>query len=151
MQAVAFWAQSRHAALRTLKHSTTASTLEARISVDLHACLPQGLPSPAKILMLRMLLRKPSWFHLNSLKYADVPDIHAAADQLHAAGLVCFCNDSSADVKGLVSRCCSQTLKQALQQLLPPLHPMRNGARSKAELAQACQVGPKLGATGGKE
>jgi hypothetical protein len=70
-----------------------------------------------------------------------VPDVPAAADQLYAAGLIRFCHEPGADTPALISSCCISTLRQALQQLLPPMHPMRAGARSKAELVQTCQVG----------
>jgi hypothetical protein len=48
----------------------------------------QSLPAAAKALLLRLLLRKRTWFQLCSLAYADVPQPEAAASRLAAVGLL---------------------------------------------------------------
>jgi hypothetical protein len=50
--------------------------------------LPQVLPAAAKALLLRLLLRKRTWFQLATLGYADVPQPDAAASRLSAVGLL---------------------------------------------------------------
>lgn len=48
----------------------------------------QSLPAMAKALLLRLLLRKRTWFQLGSLAYADVPQPEAAARRLAAVSLL---------------------------------------------------------------
>lgn len=48
----------------------------------------QSVPPAAKVLLLRLLLRKRTWFQLSSLAYADVPLPEAAARRLAAVGLL---------------------------------------------------------------
>lgn len=48
----------------------------------------QALPAAAKALLLRLLLRKRTWFQLSTLAYADVPQPETAARRLAAVGLL---------------------------------------------------------------
>jgi hypothetical protein len=56
----------------------------------------QSLPPAAKVLLLRLLLRKRTWFQISSLSYEDVPQPEAAARRLAAVGLlqvgICCCS-----------------------------------------------------------
>jgi hypothetical protein len=57
-------------------------------------CPLQVLPAAAKALLLRLLLRKRTWFQLATLAYADVPQPDTAASRLAAVGLLQVRDDS---------------------------------------------------------
>jgi hypothetical protein len=130
--------QSFHAAQQVQQHrtSTAPSTtcFTDVILVVLHPfSLPvflQVLPPPAKCLLMRLLLRKRTWFALDSLSYPDVPDTAAAAAQLAGAGLIGYVHEPGADLAGLLPQLPAAVLKQLLGVLLPRNHPGLVAARA---------------------
>lgn len=92
----------------------------------------QSLPSASKALLLHLLLRKRSWLQLSSLRYQDVPEPGAAAQQLSAAGLLRWLADGPADVSSVVTDMPVEVLKRVLADVLPKNHPARVTAASAA-------------------
>jgi len=93
---------------------------------------PQALPAAAKVLLLRLLLRKRTWFQLSTLAYADVPRPEAAANRLSAVGLLCWDSHPAADLDSLLQELPVVVLKQVLAALLPRGHPAVQGAAAAA-------------------
>eukprot|EP00878_Enallax_costatus_P015138 GHUV01015850.1.p1 GENE.GHUV01015850.1~~GHUV01015850.1.p1 ORF type:complete len:977 (+),score=369.04 GHUV01015850.1:95-3025(+) len=83
----------------------------------------QALPSTARSLLLRLLLRKRRWYSLAGLSYSEVPDVPTAAAQLRAAGLVCWSSDADADLDSLLPELPAVMLKAVLAKVLPRKHP----------------------------
>uniref|UniRef100_A0A383VBR8 Fanconi-associated nuclease n=1 Tax=Tetradesmus obliquus TaxID=3088 RepID=A0A383VBR8_TETOB len=97
----------------------------------------QALPPPAKCLLMRLLLRKRTWFALDALAYPDVPDTAAAAAQLSGSGLLCYSHEPGADLAGLLPQLPAAVLKQLLALLLPRNHPGMAAARARSGAAAA--------------
>ncbi|WIA36406.1 hypothetical protein OEZ86_007718 [Tetradesmus obliquus] len=97
----------------------------------------QALPPPAKCLLMRLLLRKRTWFALDALAYPDVPDTAAAAAQLSGSGLLCYSHEPGADLAGLLPQLPAAVLKQLLSLLLPRNHPGMAAARARSGAAAA--------------
>jgi hypothetical protein len=76
----------------------------------------------AKALLLRLLLRKRTWFQLGSLAYADVPQPEAAARRLAAVSLlqVCGCTKPAAAhiTKTAMQRCIEHVPARAQAKLV---------------------------------
>jgi hypothetical protein len=83
----------------------------------------QVLPAPCKALLLRLLLRKRTWFQLASLSYAEVAEPHVAASRLAAVGLLLRDSDAAADLHALLAELTLPVLKTVLSSLLPRGHP----------------------------
>jgi hypothetical protein len=86
---------------------------------------------------MRLLLRKRTWFALDSLSYPDVPDAAAAAAQLAGSSLVGYAHEPGADLAGLLPQLSLAVLKQLLGVLLPRNHPGLVAARSSRGSAGA--------------
>ncbi|WIA16211.1 hypothetical protein OEZ85_012924 [Tetradesmus obliquus] len=97
----------------------------------------QALPPPAKCLLMRLLLRKRTWFALEALAYPDVPDTAAAAAQLSGSGLLCYSHEPGTDLAGLLPQLPAAVLKQLLALLLPRNHPGMAAARARSGAAAA--------------
>lgn len=80
------------------------------------------------MLLLRLLLRKRTWFQLSTLAYADVPRPEAAASRLSAVGLLRWDSHPAADLDSLLQELPVVVLKQVLAALLPRGHPAVQGA-----------------------
>lgn len=92
----------------------------------------QVLPAPCKALLLRLLLRRRTWFQLAGLTYADVPEPQVAASRLHAVGLLLRHSDAAADLGSLLEELSVPMLRQVLAAVLPRGHPALAAAAAAA-------------------
>jgi hypothetical protein len=118
--------------------------VSVHVDYTTHTCLysplpllHQALPPAAKCLLMRLLLRKRTWFALDSLSYPDVPDAAAAAAQLAGSGLAGYSHDAGADLASLLPQLPAAVLKQLLLVLLPRNHPGLVAVRARGSAAAA--------------
>lgn len=116
----------------------------------------QSCPPAAKALLLRLLLRKRTWFQLAALQYPEVERPEAAAARLAAVGLLQWdTNAAGPDLANLLAELPTPALKQVLAAVLPKGHPAvqqvaaaaagaGGGSMNKAAVVKCIQVRAQL-------